>query len=365
MRTFVRVDLGRIAANYRALRRIVGDGVAVSAVVKANGYGHGAVEVAKALEGAGCRRFSVADVAEGVELREAGIEGEILVLLGPLPGEEEETAARSLTPLLHSRELVERWRRQAVALGRRLPCHIEIDTGMHRAGIGSCRAEEVGDLLAGVPELDVQGLATHMASSESFDDAAGERQEERFSEVTAYLEGRGLRPRLCHMANSAAAVWRPSTRLDMVRAGLSLFGYVGPRNPPDGETPFEPALEWRAKILDIREVAAGDRVGYGGDYRAPRAGRAALVSAGYGDGLRRELARGGEVLVGGERRPVRGRVSMDSVMVDVSDSPEAKPGDEVVLLGEGLDALEMARRCGTIPYEILCGISARTRRVYC
>ncbi len=322
--------------------------------------------VARALQRAGCRKFSVASVEEGVELREAGVEGEILVLLGALPGEEEEATARSLTPLLHSRELVERWRAHARLTGRRLPCHVKVNTGMNRAGLNFDDPDDIADVLASAPEIDVRGLATHMASSEDFDDPAAAEQEKRFAVLVAALEARGLRPPTAHMANSAAAVWRPSTRYDMVRSGLALYGYVGPRTPPSEkpQAKFEPALEWRAKVLDVRDVAAGDRLGYSGVYTATAPGRIALISAGYADGLRRELSGAGAVSVGGVRRPMRGRVSMDSVLADVSEPPGVHAGDAAVLLGDGLDAVALAEICGTIPYEILCGISSRVARIH-
>ncbi len=364
MRTHLRIDLDQIAANFRGLRDAVGPEVHVVAAVKANAYGHGAAPVTLRLEAEGCEHFAVATLDEAVELREAGVGTRILLLYGFLPGEESEVARRGITPVLTTVEMIERWGAAASNYDRPLPCHMKFNTGMSRAGLDDRSPDAIA--AAAAPEIEVEGLCTHLSSAEDFEEAATEQQTARFELVIERLAEKGVRPGVIHMANSAAIAWRPSLRFNMVRSGLALYGYQPRPIGASGDPSYrcQPALEWRAKILDIRDVLAGDKIGYNGTFTAQQPMRVALLGVGYGDGFRRELSNNADVLVRGSRCPVVGRVSMDLTTVDATSLAEVRIGDEATLLGGGLGLHELADRCGTVSYEILCGISSRVKRVY-
>jgi len=366
VRTHLRIDLTRITSNYRAVAEAVGSAVDILAVVKANAYGHGAVEVSNALAEAGCRRFAVASLAEGTELREAGLAGEIVVLGGFVPGQEADLIARELTPMLYSRALIELWREAARKSDRPLPCHLEIDTGMNRVGLRIEAGPELAALMLEAPELRLQGVATHLAAAEDFADSSAEEQFEKFRRLMDEARAAGLNPGRLHISNSAAAAYRPLEGQTLIRPGFALYGYLS-RTVGGSQKPrfqVEKALEWRAAVLDVRNVQVGERLGYNGTFTVERPMRIAVLGAGYGDGYRRELSNGGEVLLGGRRCMVVGRVSMDLTLADATAIARIQPGDEAVLLNESLDAQELAERCGTVAYEILTGISGRVPRVF-
>jgi len=366
MRTHVRVDLSRIAENYRRLRAACPPGGDVLAVVKANAYGHGAVGVARRLEAVGCERFGVACLSEAAELRDAGVQGEIVVLSGFLPGEESEFVARRLTPLLHADYQVARWIEQGrQSADAPLPCHLKVNTGMNRLGVSPAEALSVCRTLAGASGVSLEGISTHLASAEDFEDPAGAEQVAKFRAVLEALDEAGIeRPRWTHFQNSAGLAYRAGDG-NLARCGLALYGVLPEAVgvSPEPRVEVQPALEWRARVAAIQQIAEGDRVGYSGVFTAPRPMRIASLTVGYGDGYRRELWQGGRVLLHGRERPVVGRISMDVTMVDVSGCDQVRPGDEAIVLGAGITAQELARRCGTIAYEILGGIAARVARV--
>lgn len=364
MRTFVRVRLERLRANYESVRDAGPPGTDVVSVLKADAYGHGAVRVAQELRAVGCGRFAVASLEEALALHQAGIREEILVLSGFLPGQEADLAEHGLIPFIYSRRQLDCWRAEATRRSARLPYHLELDTGMTRLGV---RLDD--DWLARVGEareLELVGVGTHLACAEAFDDPLAERQLACFSAWRQRLSDAGVKPRWAHFANSAALAYRPLEGANLVRAGLALYGYVNAGRgaaAPGSRLALRPVLEWRAAVLDVREVAEGARIGYDGVFTADRALRVAVLGVGYGDGYRRELS-GGDVLLGGVRRRIVGRVSMDLTVVDLGEGPPVAPGDEATLLGDELDAVELAERCETIPYEILCGVGARVTRRY-
>jgi len=364
MRTHLRIDLDQIASNFRGLSAAAGAEVTVVAIVKANAYGHGAVPVAKQLEADGCKSFAVATLDEAVELRNAGISSQILLLYGFLPGDEAEVARRAITPVLTSLEMMDRWASQGREHGKRLACHVKFNTGMSRAGLDDRDPDSIATTASSY--IEVEGLSTHLASAEDFEDPAAEEQTARFSSVRERLAAKGVEPPVIHIANSAAIAWRPAIRFTMARTGLALYGYqpkpVGLSGPPSYQC--APALEWRAQILNIRNIQAGEKIGYNGTFTADTPMRVALLGVGYGDGFRRELSNNGDVLVRNARCPIVGRVSMDLTTVDVTAVGDARIGDEATLLGGGIGLHEFADRCGTVSYEILCGISSRVKRVY-
>lgn len=336
------------------------------AVVKTDAYGHGAVEVARALAVRGCVKFAVACIAEAVELRESGVEGEIAVLSGLLAGEEELAAHLGLTPFMQDPGQLQRWNEQARAHARRLSYHLEVNTGMNRCGFDDTDLNMLAALAEQAEHLDFEGLASHHASAEDFTSDQYAAQQRRFSVAAAALAQRGLRPNYLHCANSVALAYRPELDLDLVRPGISLYGYVSQArgDAPASRLRLTPALEWITCIQKVRTVAAGTPVGYNGQFLAERETRIGVLPVGYGDGLDRRLSNRGEVLVADRRCPIIGLVSMDVTLVDLTGVPEATAGDEVMLLGRSLDAAYMANCRGTISLEVLCGISKRVPRVY-
>ena len=364
MRNYVRVDLGRIAANYRAIQAACPEGSEVLAVIKDDAYGHGAVPVAHALAAQGCRRFAVASLEEAAALREAGICGEIVALGGFFAGQERDAAELEITPAVHTAEALLRWSKQGADLGRKLPCHLKFDSGMTRLGLPADAAATL-DLLAQNTGVEVRGLATHLASSEDFYGEHSREQLERFFALRQQLAAGGLQPPFTHYANSAAVAYGDLSRGNLVRCGLALYGYVNPA--PGGEPSrldLQPALEWRSNVLAVREVPAGARLGYGGGFTAPAPMRIAALSAGYGDGYPRALSGKGIAVVQGCRRPVVGKISMDITLIDVTSAPAVSLMDEAILIGDDVSAAELAGLCDTIPYEILSRISPRAERRY-
>jgi alanine racemase len=359
------VRLGAIAHNFHTLRQIAAP-AEVCAVVKANAYGHGVGPVARRLEGEGCRRFAVGTVEEGIELRDQGIAGPILLLQGASAEESEALIAAQLTPVMPCLECLDALGREA---GRRrvaFPVHVKFDTGMGRLGLALSEAESLGETLRRHPGLRLEGIATHLARAGESPEATA-LQLRRFEEVLARLRSLGLDPGLVHAANSAACLTEPSARYDCIRAGIALYG-VPPEPELAGLTNLKPALSWTSAVEHVKEVPEGTAVSYGGTFVTRRCTLLATVPVGYADGYRRALGNRGWALVRGRRVPVVGRVCMDIAILDVTDLPETTPGDEVALVGsqggETISAQEVASWLDTIPYEILCGIGSRVPRIY-
>ena len=367
MRTYARIDRRRLTENYREIRRAVGPGVAIVSVIKGDAYGHGAVEVARTLVVAGADCLAVAYLDEAVQLREAGVKEKILLLTGPPQGEEAEVQAQGLTPMIHTPAQLEAWEKQARASEGNLPYHLGLDTGMTRLGFDTASIDELASLIVNAPYLRLEGLATHLAAAEAFSSPQTGEQLRRFEAVVKNLKQRGARPRYVHVSNSATIAYRPDADRNMVRPGLALYGYVNPAigRPVEPRIRTAPVLEWKARILLVRDAPAGARLGYSGSYTAERPMRIGVLSVGYGDGLSRSMSNGGEVMVRGKRCPIVGLVSMDLTLVDLTAAPAAEPGEEVTLIDESIDAQHMARQRDTIPYEVLCNISKRVPRIYC
>jgi len=371
------VDLAAIAHNYRLAVELGGrPGVGV---VKADAYGHGAAPVARALAAAGAPWLGVALVEEGLELRAANLELPIMVLGGAFGGAWDELLRHRLTPVLTSPDQVDALGAAARALGLRAEAHLELDTGMGRLGARPDQLPAVLSALRAAPEVALTGLCTHFAGADTDDAEGNQRQIRLFHEAAAALSAAGLAP-LLHATNSAGTLRLPDVRQDLSRPGILLYGYLSygpeldaPAAARDAAARLRPALSWRTAVVHLKEVPAGTRISYGGHWGASRPSRIATLPVGYADGYDRRLSgRPGfgraEVLVRGRRAPVVGTVCMDMIMVDVTGVPGAALGDEVVLLGaqgaERIDADELARRAGTISYEILCGISRRVPRRY-
>jgi len=372
------------------VQKRVGADVTICAVVKCNAYGHGVEECAPALEQAGAKWFGVTSTDEGVVLRECGITGRVLVLCGLYPGEEEEALRHSLTPAVFRLEQAEGIARAAARLGltHRVAIHLKIDTGMARLGLPLSELESFAESVKRLPQIELEGVFSHLASSEVLDDEDTARQIERYEAALRTLANHGLHPALRHLANSGAVSARPNTWHNFVRPGLLLYGYEYAPSRHDGSPitdvpalPLKPVLSWKTHILGLRDVPTGQPLGYGGAYVTPAPARIAAVSVGYGDGLSRKISvrnghgsacdmdhavGRGEVLIRGQRAPIVGRVSMDLTLIDVTRIPGAAIGDEVVLIGRSGDqqisAWDLARSSDTVVYETLCNLSKRVPR---
>ena len=366
-RSWVTVDLSAVRANVRLIQSLVGPECGVAAVVKANAYGHGARQVARAAVAAGASALVVANAEEGVELREAGLRCPIIVVGASFPGEAELLVANDLGVVVSPPEMLDALAAAARRLGRVARAHILVDLGMHRAGLEWDEALEVARRLATMPEVELEGLASHFPTADEPASAYSEEVLSAFERFCSRVRSLGLEPRYVHLANSAGLVRFPRAHFNLVRAGIMLYG-MAPSRPLVGAAPWRPVLAWRARVACVREVPAGTAVGYGHTWRAPRPSRLATLPVGYYDGYLRAYSNNGEVLIRGRRVPVVGRVSMDLTIVDVTDVPGVGVGDVATLVGrdgdEAITAEELAERRGTIPYEVTCAIGPRVRRVY-
>ncbi|MBI4734607.1 MAG: alanine racemase [candidate division NC10 bacterium] len=366
--TYVEIDLAAIAANVGLACRLAGPGTQVMAVVKGDAYGHGAVPVAKAALAAGATWLGVAIPEEAVPLREAGIACGMLVLGPVAPDQADLVAAHDLDQCVSDQGQAEALDRAARARGRVLGLHLKVDTGMGRVGLRPHEIRGVAEKIRSLPSVRLAGLMTHFAEAEAEDPRFAGEQLARFAEAARDLAAAGIPAPLRHAANSAALLFLPAARLDLVRPGIMLYGYH-PRGPRGGpEPPLRPALRLRTAISQIRDVAQGESVSYGRTFVAPQDLRVATLPVGYADGCGRLLSNRGQVLIRGQRVPIVGRVCMDMTMVDVSRLPDVRVGDEAVLIGRQgageITADEVAELQGTISYEVLCRIGPRVPRVY-
>jgi alanine racemase len=381
------VSAAALTHNLRAIRAFVNPpgekrktSRKVLAIVKGNAYGHGGPQVAKILEKAGADWFGVTCTAEGLEVRKAGVRRPILVLTGFWPGEEPALLKHDLTPVVHRCEQLQILERAAARRGGRKPLsfHLKIDTGMNRLGVMPSDIECVARQLAKCKHLRLDGVMTHLASSEAFSATPqGQQtreQEERFFAAVEHLRKLRVDAGMVHLANSAAIAARPETWADMVRPGVILYGYHPGFDPPelrnDAEQrlPLKPVMSLRARIISLRRVATGSGVGYGAKFVATRPTIIAVLAAGYGDGIHRSLSSRGSVLVRGQLAPIVGIVSMDVTMIDVTDVPGAAIGDIVTIYGtDGAQvhpANAVARSIGTVTSDLLCAVSHRVPRIY-
>ena len=366
--TFAHIDLDAVRANYRVVRSYVGAGVPqpdVIAVVKANGYGHGAVPVARALEMAGARMLACADIEEGVELRRGGVRVSILVFGALSVSDLDGVFDHGLTPTISSPFAARALRDAATRRGTRVACHLKVDTGMNRLGFRYDNlTETVPEILDG-PGLEIDGVYTHFATAEDRTHPLFDVQRARFDEAVGCLAELGLHPRLRHAANSAALLRERATWYGAVRPGLLLYG-VAPAGC-SGTLPLIPVMSLRSRVVAVKGMRVGETAGYGARSPVQRPTTVAVVPAGYADGLDVRIAGRGSVIVRGRRVPVVGSVSMDSITIDVTGL-DVTPGDEVVLLGtqggSSIDAGEVAEAIGTVPHEILCRTGSRIIRTY-
>ena len=348
----------------------------ICAVVKADAYGHGAMECSRALEAEGAQWLGVTSLDEAIPLRDAGIQAHILLMTGFWRGEEDEIVRLRLTPTVWEPWHLESLERAALALGvNSQPVHLKIDSGMGRLGVRLHDLPPLCSALKSSPHLSLEGISTHLASSEVLDAPSVQEQLNEFSEARQYLEHQGLRAPLVHVANTSAVISRKESWNNMVRPGIALYGYYLPFQRAGREVsgsgwklPVKPALTWKTRILSVREAAANQALGYGGTYVTKAPARIAALPVGYADGLNRQLSSRGRVILREHFAPIVGRISMDLTLVDVTGIPGVAVGDEVILLGASeslsVDAQEHAELANTVPYEILCAISKRVPRRY-
>jgi alanine racemase len=367
--TWAEISLPALKHNYLTIRKHLSSSSQLMTVVKANAYGHGAVECARALELAGADWFGVALVEEGIELRQAGISRPIFCLGGFWHGQAEDVIARDLTVSVFRIDQAEELNARARELGRTVDIHLKIDTGMGRLGIQFDDVASFTQALRQYDHLKLDGVMTHFADADSASPDFTEQQIARYDDAVEILRANGVNPSWRHMANSAGIHAYPKSHGNLARAGATLYGLVRDVLAPNLE-PFDlrPVMSLRSRIIMLKTVPPGTPLGYGRAFTTTRESRIATLPIGYADGLRRAHSNHGQVLARGRLAPIVGRVSMDLTIVDVTDVPDLEVGDEVVLIGEQgglrLSAEDLAERIGTISYEIVTGISARVPRLY-
>jgi alanine racemase len=357
------IDLAAIRSNYRQLVKLAG-GSAVCPVIKADAYGHGALAVAHALEREGAPYLAVALAKEALELRESGIQTPLLVFGVPEHSWSSIAIRLGCAQTAYTEEHVRILASAAKSLGKRAKAHIKIDTGMNRQGLSWTKARAFAGLLSDYPEIAVEGIYSHFADADNPDPSFTRLQLGRFNEALAAFAEAGIVPKYRHIANSAALLFHPETRLDMVRPGILLYG-LSPAPGialPEG---FAPAMTLTTSIVHVREVPAGESISYGRTFSTERRSRIGVLPIGYADGYPRALSNRASVLVRGMCSPVVGRVCMDMTMIDLTGIPGARAGDEVIVFGgRDLPVSEISGLLGTIDYEVACMVSKRVPRVH-
>jgi alanine racemase len=361
--TYAEIDLDRFERNVDVIARSLPDGARLVPVLKADAYGHGAVELAKRLTPDRVAMIAVALLEEALALRRVGIALPLLVL-GPLSREQIAVALdHDVTFGVVGPEEIELV--CAIARERDVAIHLKLDSGMGRMGVTNAELPRVITMLRATPRLRIDGIYTHLANAganaDDAEDPFTETQITNYDRMLAQLRESGVEAPLHHFANSATTLRGLVRPGDYARVGIALFG---PRPVTIAAGTIEPVLRWRTEIMRLKELPAGHAVGYGTTFHTTRPSRIATLPVGYADGYDRLLSNNADVLVRGQRAPVVGRVSMDLVTIDVTDFPDAALGDEVVLLGDSITAEELARKTQTISYEVFCRISARVPRVY-
>ncbi|MEO6306958.1 MAG: alanine racemase [Nitrospiraceae bacterium] len=365
--TYATINLTALAHNLSRIEHYLPSGCKILAVVKANAYGHGAVEIARALASLGIERFAVASLNEGIALRQAGLSGSVVVLGALFEQQIADLVTHRLTPVISDRRILPALAKAAHSHPTPYPIHLKVETGMGRLGFSP---EELLTLLDNPllhRSLQIEGMMTHLADADGKDSTVTERQLGEFRAVLEQIGQRGRTFPLVHAANSAAIVRFPDAHFSLVRPGIMLYGYhTLPATIPAPD--LKPVLSLRTTIAQLRTIPQGGTVSYNGTFVATRPTRIAILPVGYADGYSRQLSHRGSVLIQGRRAPIVGLVCMDMTMVDVTDLAPVQVGETVTLIGqqgeESIWADEVAGWIGTIPYEVLCGIGSRVPRIY-
>ncbi|MCS7228952.1 MAG: alanine racemase [Candidatus Kryptonium sp.] len=363
--TRAEIDLSAFEFNFKQVRKLVGGGIKIMAVVKANAYGHGAIEISKLAISLGADYLAVAIPEEGIELRENGIDIPILVFTPAFEYQMELFFKYDLTATITSLESAQKFNVLSDKFGKKAKCHIKVDTGMGRIGIDYKNAYEfVKKIYYDFKNLYIEGIYTHFATSDERDKSFAYLQFERFISIIREINMSGIDIPLKHCANSGAILDMPETYLDMVRPGIMLYGYH-PSLEVKNRIELKPVMTLKSKVAFVKEVEPGTSISYGRRFIAKEKTKIATIPIGYADGFRRSLTNLGKVEINGVIFPVVGTVTMDQIMVDVGLSTDIKVGDDVILFGNGnITAWDVASLLGTIPYEICCGISSRVPRIY-
>ena len=379
--TWAEVDSDAIASNIQALKGMLNPGCRLMAVVKADGYGHGSAEVARTALKNGAENLAVARLSEGVQLRRDGIKAPILVFGYTPPENLPHFFRHDITPTVYSVATAKAYSEISTAAGRPLPVHIKIDSGMGRLGFLPDKWK-TGDLtladdsqliecirsIASLRDIEVEGIYTHFAAADSADKAYSEKQFNIFTSVLRQLKSEGIEFEFRHAANSAATIELPQTHLDMVRPGISIYGFYPSEEVDKSLVALKPAMALKTRIIQLKKVPAGFNISYGMTYTTDQPTAIATVPLGYADGYSRKLSSTGHMIVNGTRVPIVGRVCMDLTMLDVGAVPDVKMEDEVVAFGRQGDveisADEVAATLGTINYEIVSSLTARVPKVY-
>jgi alanine racemase len=368
--TYTEINLENLAFNFNSVKNFVGSNVEYMAVVKADAYGHGAVCCAKKLETAGIDWFGVALPEEGLELRENGIRKPILCLGSFWAGQESILIENNITPVIYQKERAETFNQAAIEKKIQARIHVKIDTGMGRIGVRFDEVKEFVEVLKPLKNLAVEGLMTHLAAADNLsENDFTNLQIERFERAVKFFEANGIRPKYKDLANSPGAVAHNNSRGNMVRLGGVLYGLGGDVLPKEIIKPeLKPVMSLQTRVAHIKNVPKNETLGYGRTFSTEKNSIIATIPIGYQDGYRRSLSNCGRVIIKGFFAPVVGRISMDWTIIDVTDIPDVKVNDEVILIGKKngliINAEELAEKAETISYEITCGINRRVTRKY-
>lgn len=364
----VEIDLAALRHNFRQLRELAGPATGIMAMVKADAYGHGLIQAARAFAQAGAVTFGVAELEEGIRLRQAGIEGEIVVLLGIDRQGAAEAVANNLTPVVYDRDCLEEFAAQAVMAGCRRGVQLKVDTGMGRLGVLPGEFSALAAALNGLPSLYLAGVLSHLPKADMEGDESAPAQQARFLELLAEAGLAGNHP-VRHIVNSAGLLRYPELRAEMVRPGITLYGcYPAGWLKGEAALKLKPAMRFVSRVIQVKDIPAGQGISYGHRFVTNRPTRLAVLPVGYADGYLRRLCGKAEVLLGGKRAPVRGMICMNACMADVTDIDGVGPGDEVVILGrqgeEEIGADELAAWSDSITYEIFCLFGSCNQRIH-
>ncbi len=363
------VDLSCLASNLNTFRRTLPADVRIMAVIKADAYGHGAYEISRAALREGASMLGAASLEEGLELRRKGIVSPILILGYTDPRQSHLLLENDLTPAIFHWEAALSLSRQALALGKKAPVHVKLDTGMSRLGLRES-AESIAFLekLSRLPGIYIEGLFTHLATADEAEESFLQEQLQKFEAIIRESAKKGIHIPLKHAANSAATACFPQSHLNMVRIGLGMYGYYPSGTISRERFKLRPVLSLKSRIVLLKRICPGAAVSYGRTFKAAAETLVAVVPIGYGDGYSRQLSNRGMMLVRGRKVPVIGRVCMDLTMLDVGSLPEVAEGDEVVVYGkqgsQEITVEQVAKQLGTISYELLCCINSRIPRIY-
>lgn len=370
-RTWVEINLDVFKNNIKIIRKHIGDSVKLLAVIKADAYGHGAVELAKICEENEVDHFAVACLKEGIELRNAGIKKPILVLSYIDCHDIDKIIQYDLIPTVYDFEFPNVLNQHLLAINKISKVHIKLDTGMTRLGFDALsQGVTVSEIekISNLSNIEIDGIFTHFADSDNEDLTYCNTQQEIFVSVLNKLKEKGIEIPTKHTCNSAGIIACKDKHLDMVRCGIVLYGYYPEEHLKDTMPGIKPFLTWKAKISQIREILCDTTVSYGRTKKVSKGTKLAVVSVGYADGYRRALSNNFYVLINGKKAPLVGRVCMDQIIVDITEISDAKKGNDVILIGTDgenmITADDMAKKLGTISYEILCDIGKRVERVY-